>query len=84
MLRYFDSPLRVLSLGNSLLLLGLGVLLLGILLAYWLDQRLPLLVLVLAHGMTILGPTLIKIGYVMRLLSQYKLGNDRGVLAHAF
>jgi len=31
-------------------------------------------VLVAMHAMTIIGPTLIKIGYVMRLLAQHRMG----------
>ncbi|QHC96335.1 hypothetical protein PspR84_17395 [Pseudomonas sp. R84] len=32
-----------------------------------------LALLVAMHSLTILGPTLIKIGYVMRLLAQYRI-----------
>ncbi|HCS42881.1 MAG TPA: transmembrane sensor/regulator PpyR, partial [Pseudomonas sp.] len=38
--------------------------------------------LVSMHAMTIIGPTLLKIGYVMRLLVQHRLGARRaGVVA---
>ncbi|WP_242210138.1 MULTISPECIES: hypothetical protein [unclassified Pseudomonas] len=33
----------------------------------------PIALLVAMHSLTILGPTLIKIGYVMRLLAQYRI-----------
>ncbi|MCY1518460.1 hypothetical protein D9M68_531800 [compost metagenome] len=70
---FFDSPLRGLAVGNGLLWLGLAMLVSGILGAYLLDRYLSLVALVLAHGLTILGPTLIKVGYVMRLLGQHNL-----------
>ncbi|WP_268949591.1 hypothetical protein [Pseudomonas syringae] len=37
----------------------------------------PIALLVAMHALTILGPTLIKIGYVMRLLAQYRLRGPR-------
>jgi hypothetical protein len=49
------------------------MLLAGIYGAYLYDGHLSIVVLVAMHAMTILGPTLLKIGYVMRLLSQYRL-----------
>jgi hypothetical protein len=36
-----------------------------------------LALLVAMHSLTILGPTLIKIGYVMRLLAQYRIRAPR-------
>lgn len=70
---FFDSPQRVLKLSNVLLIGGLVMLIVGIILAYWLDAYLRLPQLVGAHALTILGPTAIKFGYVMRLLSCNRL-----------
>lgn len=69
MISVFETPERMLKCANSMLWVGLMVLLTGIVFAYWLDRYLPLPVLVGAHAMTILGPTLIKLGYVMRLMA---------------
>ncbi|VVN32821.1 hypothetical protein PS662_04976 [Pseudomonas fluorescens] len=77
---FFDNPLRVLRLSHVLLLGGLVMLLVGIILAYGCDAYLSLPQLVGAHAMTILGPTAIKLGYVMRLLAFNRLRLDR--LAH--
>ncbi|WP_445261488.1 hypothetical protein [Pseudomonas sp. RA_15y_Pfl2_54] len=33
----------------------------------------PIALLVVMHAMTIIGPTLLKVGCVMRLLAQYRL-----------
>jgi hypothetical protein len=60
---------------------GLAMLLAGIYGAYLYAGSLPIVVLVLMHAMTIIGPTLIKIGYVMRLLSQHRLGKRLAVVA---
>jgi hypothetical protein len=46
----------------------------GIYGAYLYDGHLPIVALVSMHAMTIIGPTLLKIGYVMRLLAQHRLG----------
>ena len=70
---FFDSAQRVLKLSNVLLLGGLIMLVAGIVLAYWLDAYLRLPQLVAAHALTILGPTAIKLGYVMRLSSRNRL-----------
>ncbi|WP_429214000.1 hypothetical protein [Metapseudomonas resinovorans] len=44
----------------------------GVLLAYFLDAYLSNGALVLAHLLTMLGPTSIKIGYVLRLHALYR------------
>nr|WP_189684166.1 MULTISPECIES: transmembrane sensor/regulator PpyR [unclassified Pseudomonas] len=70
---FFDNAQRVLKLSHVLLIGGLVMLIVGIVFAYWLDAHLRLAQLVGAHALTILGPTAIKIGYVMRLLSCNRL-----------
>ncbi|MNF71288.1 hypothetical protein D3C76_1005220 [compost metagenome] len=69
----FGCPQRLLQLSHLFLWAGLVQLLLGIAGAYYLDAHLGLLMLVGAHGMVILGPTLIKLGYVMRLTAHYQM-----------
>lgn len=73
MFDFFTQPMNVLSLSTRVLWTGLIMLLAGIIGAYVLDLHWSLLALVGLHAMTILGPTLIKIGYVMRLLAQHNL-----------
>ena len=73
MFNFFNNPLNVLHLSSKILEVGLAMLLLGIYGAYLYQGHLALPVLVLLHAMTIVGPTLLKIGYVMRLLSQHRL-----------
>jgi len=72
----FESPLNVLHLSSKVLVAGLVMLLAGIYGAYLYQGHMPIALLVGMHAMTIVGPTLIKIGYVMRLLSQYRLGRS--------
>ncbi|MCO6060359.1 transmembrane sensor/regulator PpyR [Pseudomonas sp. MOB-449] len=79
----FECPQRLMQLSQLFLCAGLFQLLLGIAGAYYLDARLGLLMLVGAHGMVILGPTLIKLGYVMRLTAQYQLRNGARGMACA-
>jgi hypothetical protein len=55
------------------LVTGLVMLLAGIYGAYVYAGHLPIATLVSMHAMTIIGPTLLKIGYVMRLLAQHRL-----------
>ncbi len=69
----FGCPQRLLQLSHLFLWAGLFQLLLGLVGAYYLDARLGLPVLIGAHGMVILGPTLLKLGYVMRLTAQYQM-----------
>ncbi|PVZ61958.1 transmembrane sensor/regulator PpyR [Pseudomonas sp. B1(2018)] len=70
---FFSNPQNVLQLSSRVLGAGLAMLLAGIYGAYLYGGQLSIVVLVSLHAMTILGPTLLKIGYVMRLLSQYRL-----------
>nr|WP_315446551.1 transmembrane sensor/regulator PpyR [uncultured Pseudomonas sp.] len=72
MFTFFESPLNVLHLSSKVLVAGLIVLLAGIYGAYLYQGNMPIAPLVAMHAMTILGPTLLKIGYVMRLLAQYQ------------
>lgn len=55
---------------NSFMVGGVLLLLLGISGAYLLDHRLAMGSVVAAHALVILGPTALKIGYVMRLLAE--------------
>jgi len=73
MFTFFENPLNVLHLSSKVLVAGLVMLLAGIYGAYLYQGHMPIALLVAMHAMTIVGPTLIKIGYVMRLLSQYRL-----------
>ncbi|OWJ97496.1 transmembrane sensor/regulator PpyR [Pseudomonas sp. A46] len=79
----FGSPQRLLQLSHLFLWTGLGQLLLGIAGAYCLDAQLGLLAQVSAHGLVILGPTLIKLGYVMRLTAHYQMRQEERELACA-
>lgn len=79
MIEYLSCPRNVLRLSTRLLVAGLLLLLLGVVVAYGLDSRLTIGTQVAAHSAVILGPSLLKIGYVMRLLAQHYLGKaDRG------
>jgi hypothetical protein len=82
MVDFFNNPQNVLHLSHRVLGAGLALLLVGIYGAYLYGGRLPIVALVSMHAMTIIGPTLLKIGYVMRLLVQHRLGARRaGVVA---
>lgn len=70
----FSNPQNVLHLSSNVLGAGLALLLVGVYGAYLYAGHLPIVALVSMHAMTIIGPTLIKIGYVMRLLAQHWLG----------
>ncbi len=83
MLTFFESPLNVLHLSSKVLVAGLVMLLAGIYGAYLYDGHMPISLLVAMHALTILGPTLIKVGYVMRLLAQYRLRGPRLILQTA-
>ena len=71
----FSNPQNVLHLSSNVLGAGLALLLAGIYGAYLYAGHLPIVALVSMHAMTIIGPTLIKIGYVTRLLAQHWLGS---------
>lgn len=73
MFDFFNNPLNVLHLSSKVLGAGLVMLFAGIYGAYLYDGHMPIALLVSMHAMTIIGPTLLKIGYVMRLLAQYRL-----------
>ena len=73
MFNFFSNPHNVLRLSSQVLAVGLVMLLGGIYGAYLYAGTLSILVLVSMHALTILGPTLLKVGYVMRLLSQYRI-----------
>lgn len=78
MSRYLDNPRNVLRLSSHVLLVGALLLGVGLYGAYCYEGELPLRVLVSMHALAILGPTLLKVGYVMRLLAQRQLdGLDR-------
>ncbi|WP_425540812.1 hypothetical protein [Stutzerimonas chloritidismutans] len=64
---------RLLLFANLSMALGVLLLLLGIAGAYVVDDHLQLGAVVASHALVILGPTALKIGYVMRLLAQRQL-----------
>ena len=72
---------HILHLSSQLLWSGLFLLLLGLLAAYGMERYLNVPTLVLAHSLTLIGPSVLKIGYVLRLIAQERL-NDRAC-AHA-
>ncbi|CAD5106610.1 transmembrane sensor/regulator PpyR [Zestomonas carbonaria] len=73
MFAFFENPYRVLKLSTLLLTVGLAMFVIGVLLAYGLETDLSMPVLLGAHLMSILGPTSIKIGYVLRLQALNRL-----------
>ncbi|MCP2227117.1 transmembrane sensor/regulator PpyR [Pseudomonas mandelii] len=73
MFEFFNNPQNVLNLSSRVLGAGLALLLAGIYGAYLYGGHVPIVALVMMHAMTIVGPTLLKIGYVMRLLAQHRL-----------
>lgn len=70
MLYHPSSPQRLMSTANALMVAGVLLLLTGISGAYVFDQHLALGNIIAAHALVILGPTALKIGYVMRLLAE--------------
>jgi len=64
---------RLLLFANLSMALGVLLLLLGIAGAYVVDDQLQLGAVVASHALVILGPTALKIGYVMRLVAQRQL-----------
>ncbi|WP_263142739.1 transmembrane sensor/regulator PpyR [Pseudomonas sp. RIT-PI-AD] len=73
-----QCPRHALHVANRLLLTGCALTLAGLTLAYGLDSILALPILVAAHALTVIGPGLLKIGYVMRLLAQGRLQGFEG------
>ncbi|MEJ5059012.1 MULTISPECIES: transmembrane sensor/regulator PpyR [unclassified Pseudomonas] len=79
MFHFFSNPQNVLHLSSRVLIVGLAMLLAGIYGAYLYNGHLSIPAQVALHAMTIIGPTLLKIGYVMRLLSQHRLSKPQRV-----
>ncbi len=67
------SPANVFNLAKNFILAGVAILIVGVLGAYGFDKQISLRLVVGAHMLTIVGPSLIKLGYVMRLSVQDKL-----------
>ncbi|WP_312956241.1 hypothetical protein [Pseudomonas songnenensis] len=70
MLYHPSAPPHLMSAANALMIAGVLLLLAGISGAYLFDQHLALGSVVAAHALVILGPSALKIGYVMRLLAE--------------
>lgn len=70
MLYRLSAPHRLMHTANALMIAGVLLLLAGISGAYLFDQHLALSSIVACHALVILGPTALKIGYVMRLLAE--------------
>ena len=68
-----ESPSKVFNLANHLVVSGVVILLVGVLGAYCFDEAIGLGLVVGSHMLTIVGPSLVKLGYVMRLSVQDKL-----------
>lgn len=68
-----QDPHRLLAIATLAMTLGVVLLLLGVAGAYVFDRQLTLGAVVACHALVILGPTALKIGYVMRLLAQRQL-----------
>lgn len=68
-----ESPSKVFHLANNLVVSGVVILLVGVLGAYCFDEAISLGLVVGSHMLTIVGPSLVKLGYVMRLSVQDKL-----------
>ncbi|MGY4531773.1 hypothetical protein ACVW0Y_000889 [Pseudomonas sp. TE3786] len=83
MFTYLNSPKNVLHISNQLLVGGLALLLVGVFVAYGYEGSLNLPTLVAAHAGVILGPTALKIGYVMRLIAHYNLKKSAVAIAYA-
>jgi hypothetical protein len=73
MLDVFHDAQRTHAFGNALMVTGLLLLLMGVLGGYIVDARLALPLQVLAHLQLIVGPTLIKVGYVMQINARQRL-----------
>lgn len=73
MIEFFSCPHNVLRTSTRMLLAGLAILLVGVVGAYGMEGQLSIPALVTAHAGVIIGPTLVKIGYVMRLLAHHYL-----------
>lgn len=69
----FSDACRTHQFGNVTMMAGLLLLATGVLGGYVWNSYLGLLLQVFAHVLVILGPTLIKIGYVMRINARHRL-----------
>lgn len=83
MFAYLSCPKNVLNISNQLLVGGLALLLVGVFVAYGYEGSVSLPTLVAAHAGVILGPTAIKIGYVMRLIAHYNMAKPAVMAACA-
>ena len=83
MIRDYSSPQQVLQLSSKVLALGALLLAVGVYGAYFYSGHVPLGALVSLHTLVILGPTLLKVGYVRRLLAQRRLCAEQGSAACA-
>lgn len=73
MLAHPRDPHRLLAAASLTMALGIVLLLFGVAGAYVFDRHLSLGAVVACHALVILGPTALKIGYVIRLLAQRQL-----------
>lgn len=78
MIEFLSCPKNVLNVSTHLLIVGLLMLLAGIGAGYGLEGQLSIPALVFAHAGVVVGPTLLKIGYVMRLIAQHYLRKEGG------
>ena len=69
----FSCPQRNLKLSSGMLRGGVALLIVGIVGAYGVDQHLSLPAVLAAHALTVLGPTSLKLGYVLRLIAQHQM-----------
>ncbi len=74
--RFFESPLRVLHLSTFMMMIGVLILSTGIALAYGNFVQLTMGELIGAHVLIVLGPTLFKLGYVLRLVAQQRIHRE--------
>lgn len=70
MLYHSASPQRLMSTANALMVAGVLLLLLGVSGAYLFDRHLAMGSIIASHTLVILGPTALKVGYVIRLLAE--------------
>lgn len=71
MIEFLSCPKNVLRVSTQLLVAGLLILLAGIGAGYGMEGQLSIPALVIAHSGVVIGPTMLKIGYVMRLIAQH-------------
>jgi len=72
----FACPKRNLVMSSTLLGSGVALFLVGITGAYLIDAWLSLPAIVASHALTILGPTSLKLGYVLRLIAQHQMRKE--------